>query len=219
MYARLETLNFEPLGSFGAPSTGSPPNEEEDPDARSCDRRLLYSCTRPFRAIPCQHYQLRPQVARKGCRLSDPWSLRSSRCARRPTDAESDAESGPTSRSPTPRAPTSTAIRAPNPQAQSDAANTAEQAPAAAADAQRIEAIIITRANLPPRCRQPTRPALRQQTRRHRRRHRQACPPTSGRHATCCLAPRHHSRAASYHLDAATPAASAYLHTATQPWL
>ena len=45
-----------------------------------------------------------------------------------------------------------TLIRAPNPQAQSDAANTAEQAPAAAADAQllqRSEAIIATRPNLP----------------------------------------------------------------------
>jgi hypothetical protein len=58
-----------------------------------------------------------------------------------------DAESNPNL---TPRAPTRTPTRAPSPQAQSDAANTAEQAPAAAADAQlpkRSEAIIATRPN------------------------------------------------------------------------
>jgi hypothetical protein len=58
-----------------------------------------------------------------------------------------DAESSPNL---TPRAPTRTSIRAPSPQAQSDAANTAEQAPAAAADAQllqRSEATIATRPN------------------------------------------------------------------------
>ena len=40
------------------------------------------------------------------------------------------------------------------------------------------------------RCRQPARPALRRQTRRHRRRHPEACRPTPCRHAPCCLAPR-----------------------------
>jgi len=58
-----------------------------------------------------------------------------------------DAESSPNL---TPRAPTRTPIRAPSPQAQSDAANTAEHAPAAAADAQllqRSEATIATRPN------------------------------------------------------------------------
>ena len=88
VYARLETLNFRALGNFRNFFDRVSPKPRRRlsarSDARSCDRRLLHACTRPFRAIPCQHYQLRPQVTRKGYRLPDPWSLRSSRCATAP---------------------------------------------------------------------------------------------------------------------------------------
>jgi hypothetical protein len=61
-----------------------------------------------------------------------------------------DAGPEPEGTNPTPRAPTPTAARIPNPQAQSDAAIATQRASAAAADAallQRIEASIVARAN------------------------------------------------------------------------
>jgi hypothetical protein len=152
VYARLETSNFRTLGNFRNSLDWVSPNQEENsqlvlmPEAAIAAFCILALAL--FETIPCQQYQLRPQVAPCARRCRKPWSPRNLCVRQRPTDAESDAESGPT-------APTQPPSPKPecHPQAQPDAANTAVQAPAAAADAQRIEAVIATIAsNRPNRC-------------------------------------------------------------------